>query len=93
MDTESDSCVQQGWNYRILLVAFLGGWILKSLLLPCLCYKGVVSLHMALAVDVMILIRVLVAYRIKEQGRGWIFYSILTVASGPMILSLVEWAD
>lgn len=69
------------WDYRQLGAAFLVGLTLQGRVLPCLCPIGRAKMGVAFVFDAMVLGRILVAYYKKEQGRGWIFYSVLLYSS------------
>ena len=81
------------WNYLAVLVSLLGAMVLQGVMLPCLCYQGTVNMYIAGAVDVLVILRLIVARMRKERGKGWVFYAILPFLIVPVIL-LVEhfWA-
>ena len=68
-----------------MTVAFFIGLILQSFVLPCLCTIGTAKMTFALVFDVMVLTRMLVAYRRHETGRGWIVYAVLCYTSAGWI--------
>ncbi len=61
------------------------GLLAQATVLPCLCRAGDIKMGVALGVDVLVMVRTLVAMRIKEQGKGWLFYAALPVAIVPVI--------
>lgn len=65
------------WNYLTVLGALGGAILLQSILGPSLCYVGTVNMSIALAVDSIVLLRLIAARVRRERGRGWVFYSIL----------------
>jgi hypothetical protein len=79
------------WHFGHIWAAFLAAIILQSLILPCLCVEGTVKGWIALGFDVLVLIRVAVAWGRNETGRGWLFYVILLYTSAFWIEGLA-WA-
>lgn len=77
------------WNYKVALICLLGGIILQSIALPCPCYKGIVNMYIAGAVNLLVILRLIIARVIRERGRGWIFYVILPSLIVPVVL-LIE---
>ncbi len=80
------------WNYGLVLTAFVAGLVFQNIMLPCLCHEGTIGMRMAATFDVLILTRIVVAYCIKEKGRGWIFYLVLCLISAPAISLLIALA-
>jgi hypothetical protein len=74
------------WNFRQLTYAFFIGFVLQQLFLPCLCSIGTAKITLALVVDALVVVRALVAYIIRERGRGWIFYAVLLYSSTGWIM-------
>ena len=72
---------KSSWNFRHLAAAFLIGLLLQSIFLPCLCDIGTAKTALALVFDGLVAVRVLVARLTREQGRGWIFYSVMLYTS------------
>ena len=79
-----------GWDYRAVLVSLLVAMVLQSIFLPCLCYEGTVKGYMAGAVDILVVLRLIVARVRKERSKGWIFYAILPFLIIPVILLVVH---
>lgn len=69
------------WNFKHLLAALFAGFVLQSLLLPCLCDIGTAKTAFAYAFDVLVLIRVAAARACCETGKGWLFYVVLCYTS------------
>ena len=69
------------WNFKHLVVALFAGFVLQSLLLPCLCDIGTAKIVFAYAFDGLILFRIFVARACREKGKGWLFYVILCYTS------------
>ena len=59
-----------GWNFPHIWLAFLAAILSQSLLLPCLCWEGTAKGYLAFAVDLLVLIRVAIAWASNETGRG-----------------------
>src|SRR5438128_1964516 len=69
------------WNFWHLGCAFVIGFILQQIFLACLCNIGQAKTTFALVIDALVGVRVLIAYIIRERGRGWIFYTVLLYTS------------
>jgi hypothetical protein len=78
-----------GWNFQHVWLAFIAAIFLQSLILPCMCMEGTVKGWIALGVDMLVLIRVAVAWGRNETGRGWLFYVILLYTSAFWIEGIV----
>ncbi len=78
-----------GWNFPHVWLAFLAAILSQSLLLPCLCWEGSVRGYIAFAVDLLVLVRVAIAWASNETGRGWLFYVILLYTSAFWIEGIV----
>ena len=63
--------------------------IIQMLFVPCLCSIGTAKLTFALAVDLLVLLRLTVAKSEKEIGKVWIFYLLLLLTSPIWIEVLV----
>ncbi len=82
-----DACGEpSSWNFKHLAYAWAIGAFLQQMLLPCLCYVGTADVRFGLVFDALILVRMLVASRLREKGRGWIFYALLCYTSPFWIL-------
>ena len=77
---------QAEWNYFATMVSLLGAMVLQSIFLPSLCYEGTVNMYMAGAVDMLVVLRLILARVRRERGKGWIFYAILPYLIVPVIL-------
>jgi hypothetical protein len=73
------------WDFRHMTVALLVGFILQSLVLPCLCPIGSAKITFAIVFDLLVLARTLIAYGRHEPGRGWIVYAVLCYTSAGWI--------
>jgi hypothetical protein len=69
------------WNFRQLGAALFIGFVLQSLLLPCLCDIGTAKINFAYCFDTLVLLRMTIAYYGRETDRGWIFYAVLCYTS------------
>ena len=86
MNTPAPAIASQArWNFRHLSVALFIGFILQSLFLPCLCLTDTAKMTFAFCFDGLVLLRMLVAYFLRETGRGWIFYAVLCYTSAGWI--------
>ncbi len=74
------------WNYLAVLVCLFGAMVLQAVVLPCLCYEGTVNMYIAGAVDVLVILRLILARVRRERGKGWIFYAILPYLIVPVVL-------
>ena len=95
MDVVTDAATQirAEWNYWAVLSALFAAAVLQAALLPCLCNRGTVKMQIAMAVDAMVLIRILIARIRRERGMGWVFYTILPFLIIPVIeLSADLWS-
>lgn len=81
---------KSSWNFRQLACAFIIGFILQMLLLPCLCSIGTAKATFALVLDALIVVRMLIAYFARERGRGWIFYAVALYTSAVWITVLAR---
>ena len=77
------------WDYRIMLVYLLIAMVLQSFCMPCMFHGGTVYAPIAGAVDIMVLLRLIVARMRKERSKGWIFYMILPFLIIPVILLVI----
>jgi hypothetical protein len=80
-----------GWNFKALACALVITFILQNIFLPCFCAMGSARMALAFIFDGLVIVRVLIARGMREQGRGWIFYLILIYTSPLWIKGLV-WA-
>ena len=69
------------WNFRQLTVALIIGGAFQAVFLPCLCSIGTTKGIFAFCVDVLIVLRMLVALILGEKNRGWVFYCVLCYTS------------
>ena len=76
---------QAGWNFRHLVCAYILGFILQGMFVPCLCNIGEAKMTYTFVLDVLVALRILVAFLIRERGRGWIFYAVLMYTSAGWI--------
>jgi hypothetical protein len=76
------------WNTRHLGVCILIALMGQMVVLPCLCAIGTAKMSFALFFDVLVGLRVWIAYRLRETGRGWMFYAALTYLSPAWIQGL-----
>jgi len=67
----------------LVLIAFL-----QLIFVPCMCAKGQVKIMMAFSLDALFIIRVVIAYVIKEEGRAWIGY-LIVLASTIIVIPLL----
>jgi hypothetical protein len=83
MSTQGATIIQSParWNFRHLLAAFLIGFLLQSLFLPCLCAIGDAKIALAYSFDGLVALRMLWAYFRRETGKGWIAYAVLCYTS------------
>jgi hypothetical protein len=88
--TFQPATVRQPWNYQHVLVGFAITVILQGLFLPCLCNIGQAKSVFGWVIDLLVAIRIAVAYLRKETGRGWLFYVVLLYTS-PVWITLVAW--
>lgn len=65
------------WNFKRLAAAFAIAFVLQTLSLPCLCEIGSAKMGCALALDLLVALRVGIAYLARERGDGWRFYAWL----------------
>ncbi len=80
---------REEWNYVAVEVSLFGGLVLQMIVLPCLCYAGTVRMYIAIAVDLLVILRLVIARILRERNRGWIFYAMLPYLIIPIIF-LVE---
>ena len=69
--------VGKRWNCLAVLLALGVAIPLQAAMLACLCHRGTVKVNIALAVDLLVLLRVTIASVRKQRGKGWILYAIL----------------
>ncbi|HDZ19869.1 hypothetical protein LCGC14_0562970 [marine sediment metagenome] len=86
----ADAQLKAEWNYKVVLFALAVGWLVQNLLLDCLCDIGQGKMKIATAVDVLILIRILIARLIHERNKGWVFYAALPFIVIPVIAWVIE---
>jgi hypothetical protein len=92
---------REKWNYFVLLLSLFGAVVLQGAVLAYLSYRGMVT-HAAdalddlvisrifFAVDVIVILRLLIARVCRECGKGWVFYAILPYLIIPAILLVVH---
>ena len=76
------------WNYKEALMSLLIAMLWQVFLLSSACVGLNRELRFALAVDVLILLRLVIAHSRRERGKGWIFYAVLPY----LIIPLAIWA-
>ena len=76
------------WNFKELLAAWGIAVILQLLILPCLCGIGTAKISFAIALDLLILARIGIAFRRRETGGGWKFYAWVLCTS-PLWIELI----
>ena len=69
------------WNFRHLGAALFTGFVLQSLLLPCLCAVGTAKITFAYSFDGLVLLRMLLACFRRETCKGWLVYALLCHSS------------
>lgn len=69
------------WHFGYVAAALLVGMVLQIIWLPCLCSIGKAKRAFAGMVDVLIILRILMAYFTKEESNGWKAHSILALSS------------
>ena len=84
-DKSTGAKASSSWRYGYLAFAFVAAFLVQSLIHPCLCYEGTIKMEMALALDAMVLARVVVAAITRAKGNGWIVYVLLLLASPALI--------
>lgn len=70
-----------GWDYKVLICAYLFSVFLQMMFLPCLCHIGEAKMEFAFLFDGFVLLRIIVAKIINEKNKGWQFYAILMLTS------------
>jgi hypothetical protein len=78
------------WPIQFMLFSVFGGFVIQAVVSPCLCDIGSTKLLFGVIVDGLVLLRTLVAHRVREKGKGWIFYSALCLTSAAWI-EAVAW--
>jgi len=81
---------QAPWHYWELLISFAISLLLQATFLPCMCSEGTVKTAFGGVFDILILCRIIIANVLNEQGKGWIFYLVLTLTSAIWITVLVH---
>jgi hypothetical protein len=70
------------WNFQHLFIAWVAGIVFQLLIIaPCCCYIGTATTLFTVVFDVVILLRIAIAYVLKEKGKGWILYCGLCYSS------------
>ncbi|MBI9018575.1 MAG: hypothetical protein JEZ07_15085 [Phycisphaerae bacterium] len=77
--------VRPKWNWPAVVVCFVVGLLIQSVLLPCMCRDGSVKMGVAFVFDILITLRLGWAYFRKEKGKVWLFYAALCLLLGPII--------
>ena len=78
------------WNFKRLLAISAAAFILQVLSLPCLCEVGQAKFSFALVLDLVVALRVGVAYLTRERGDAWIIYAWL-VGTSPVWITAVAY--
>jgi len=81
-ESSPDPASLQPWNFHHVAVSLIVGAFFQLTLLPCLCATGDWRLKMALYFDLMILLRMAVAYFCHSKGNAWMVYVALCYTSG-----------
>ncbi len=81
---------EKEWNYPLALLAVAFGIAGQIIFLPALDYLSDARLFAAFTFDLIVLIRIAIAYRTFETGPGWGAYSILSLTSPSWIETLVQ---
>lgn len=89
-EAEVARALGRGWHYWHLLMAWGAGVLGQSIVLPCLCWEGMVKGYVALLFDVLMLGRMWIARQLRETGRGWVFYAVLCYTS-PLWIEGAAW--
>jgi hypothetical protein len=76
------------WNFKRLGIVFGVAIVLQALFLPCLCEAGAAKMRLALAVDLLVVIRLAMAYLVGEKGSGRKFYAWL-LGTSPVWVNVV----
>ena len=69
------------WPYRLMFLLVFFTLVAHFMFMPCLCRMGMIKLQAGLYLDILVLLRVLVARIFKTKGIGWYTYPILLLAS------------
>ena len=80
-DKTLSPAIDRGWPLRTVIAAMVLILAVQATFLPCLCPTGAVRIKIALAVDLVVFVRVLIAMLRDENGRGWIIYLLLAASS------------
>jgi hypothetical protein len=78
------------WNAQAVALSVPIAFIAQVLFTPCLCHLSAFVMGMAVVFDVLLLIRATIAHFLKERGRGWILYVLLSYTSPWWISWLVH---
>src|SRR6218665_2391320 len=73
--------VSKRWNYRHLCIAWVVGVITQLLMIPSCCYIGHWKSEVAMWFDLMILLRIIAAFVMKQTGDAWVIYCVLCYSS------------
>jgi len=85
MDQQAAKPLAQ-WRYVAVINSLILGVLFQAVFLPCACYRGTANFYMVITVDLLIILRVIIARIRKERNKGWIFYLILPHLIIPVIL-------
>jgi len=91
LDYETPPVVtERGWPllviFGILTIIFLA----QGVVLPCLCAKGTVKMEIGMGVDLIVVLRVLIAKLRREKGRSWMIYLLVAASSLEWIPMIVR---
>ena len=78
------------WKYGWFLISLMVGMLAQSLFLPCLCYAGTMRMYFAGVVDLLVVLRLIIARVRRERGKGWIFYAMLPYLIIPVALLIFQ---
>ena len=83
---ESAETLPSKWNCFALFICVMLSVVFQTVFLNCLCAAGTVKMSIAMAIDGLILLRVLYAWLTKERGRAWLFYAAIPFVIIPLMM-------
>ena len=84
----TEDAKKQGWPVMNMFMAICIGMLIQSIILPSLCIDSVYMEFFAMAIDFLVIGRFVAAELLRQHDRGWIFYCIFMILSGPMIAAI-----
>lgn len=69
------------WNFDHLVAAWFISFLTQNFFLPCMCAAGDAKMIYAYCFDGLMAVRILIAWRCREKGKGWLFYLLLLYLS------------